>query len=339
MRKIFHQYFRPTREELTELWQQGLLSFDASVLLNVYGYSKKTRDELVEFIEKYSERVRLPYQSGLEFARNRSAVIVKQVHNYTRVTQALEKIWNVDIAPKRDHPYLSKRSTRAFKAIMKELEDGCRAMEKLVGSDPYADRMFDIFEGRVGKAPTTEALCELEAIAQTRYGKLIPPGFADLKEKGSPAASGDFIAWHQLMEIAKEEEKGVILVTDDMKEDWWLLEGSRTVGPLPHLIEEFTRITNQRFYMYNSETFLRAAREFAAADIRDDVIEEVTERRASVSAALRAALVKSVPVERENPRVKKRVPESTVSGSDVKQPPAPIVDNKPSPEKFGPRRD
>jgi PIN like domain len=245
---------------------------------------------------------------------------------------------NVDIVPKRDHPYLSKRSTRAFKAITKELEDSCKAMEKLVGSDPYADRMFDIFEDRVGKAPTTEALGELEATAQTRYGKLIPPGFADVKEKGLPAACGDFIVWHQLMEIAKEEEKGVILVTDDLKEDWWLLEGSRTVGPLPDLIEEFTRVTNQHFYMYNSETFLRAAREFAAADIRDDVIEEVTERRASASAALRSAPVKSVPAERENLRVKKRVPEP-LSGSDVKQSPAPIADNQVSAEKLGPRRD
>jgi PIN like domain len=85
MRKAFHQFFRPAPEKLSELWQHGLLSFDASVLLNVYGYSRKTRDDLVELIEKNAARARLPHQFGWEFARNRSSVIVKQVHNYLKV--------------------------------------------------------------------------------------------------------------------------------------------------------------------------------------------------------------------------------------------------------------
>ena len=80
-----------------KLWQHGLLSFDASVLLNVYGYSRKTRDDLVELIEKNALRVRLPHQFGWEFARNRSSVIVKQIHNYLKVEEALRKIRDEDI--------------------------------------------------------------------------------------------------------------------------------------------------------------------------------------------------------------------------------------------------
>ena len=143
-------------------------------------------------------------------------------------------------------------------------------MEKLVGSDPYAERMFDIFDGRVGTCPTPEQRLQLEADAQKRYDKLIPPGFADVKEKGIPDSYGDCIAWIQLMEIAKNENKGIILVIDDVKEDWWLLERKRTLGPRPELLEEFTRMTEQLFYMYNSESFLQAAKEFASAEIADD---------------------------------------------------------------------
>lgn len=339
MRKAFHQYFRPTGEKLTELWQQGLLSFDASVLLNVYGYSKKTRDDLVEFIEQHAERVRLPHQFGLEFARNRSTVIVKQIQNYARVEQALEKIWNNDIAPKRDHPYLSKSGTRAFKAILKELQDSCRAMERLISSDPYADRMFDIFEGRIGKVLTAQERLELETIAQDRYSKRVPPGFADVKEKGFPDACGDCIAWHQLMEIAKAEKKGIILVTDDLKEDWWLLEGSRRVGPLPDLVEEFTRITGQAFYMYSSENFLREAKELTSANIEDDVLEEVTERAASVRAGLVALAQKIAPLEEQNMEAKKSSGTSLDGKGDLKQPPVPIGDNEVSTDKLGPRAD
>lgn len=280
---------------MTDLWQQGLFSFDASVLLNIYGYSKKTRDELVDFIEKKATRVRLPYQFGLEYARNRSSVIVKQVHNYLKVEDALRKIKESDITPKRDHPFLSKKSYRAYQAIISELEDSRRAMEKLVGNDPYAEKMFGVFEDRVGKRPTNEELLELEAQAKARYDQKIPPGFADLKEKDPPEAYGDCIAWHQLMEIAKAEQKDFILVTDDFKEDWWLIERGRTIGPRPELLEEFARVTQQKLYVYNSENFLLAAKEFTSADIRDDVIEEVSQRLASQRATEHPDVLKPIP--------------------------------------------
>jgi hypothetical protein len=332
MRKAFHQYFRPARDELNQLWQQGLLSFDASVLLNVYGYSEKTREDLVKFIEKHAERVRLPHQFGLEFARNRSSVIIKQVHSYLRVESELKKIMD-EIASTRDHPFLSKKSTRAFHAIRHELEERRKAMEKLVGADPYADRMFEIFEGRVGRCPTLEERSQMEADAQARYANPdpIPPGFADVKEKGFPDACGDCIAWLQLMEIAKEEKKGVILVIDDAKEDWWLVAKSYKLGlPRPELREEFTRVTGQRFYMYNSESFLRAAKEFTPTEIRDDVLEEVSRRIADEIAALQAVLLKPMPAETERSDVQK------ISGpSDLKQPPA-VSDSTPSADKSGP---
>jgi len=250
------------------LWQQGLFSFDASVLLNIYGYSKKTRDELVEFVEQKAERVRLPYQFGLEYSRNRASVIVKQVHNYLKVEEALRKIKDNDIAPKRDHPFLSKKSAKAYQAILSELEESRKLMEKLVGSDPYAEKLFGVFDGRIGKCPTSEELAQMEEEAQKRYDRQIPPGFADLKDKKAPDAYGDCIAWHQLMEIAKGEQKSFILVTDDFKEDWWLIERGRTIGPRPELLEEFTRVTDQRLYLYTSESFLRAAKEFKSTVLK-----------------------------------------------------------------------
>jgi PIN like domain len=117
----FHQYFRPTEADLLEFWTAGLFSFDASVLLNIYGYSSETREKLVDFIEKNAGRIRLPQQFGLEYARNRAAVIVKQVNNYLKVEKALREIRNIDIAPKRDHPYLSKKSLKAYEQIQNEL--------------------------------------------------------------------------------------------------------------------------------------------------------------------------------------------------------------------------
>jgi hypothetical protein len=154
-------------------------------------------------------------------------------------------------------------------------------MEKLVGSDPFLARILTVFEGRVSPEPSSEQLMQMEADAQERYEKRIPPGFADIKSKDMPGACGDYIAWRQLMEISRTEGKDIILAIDDLKEDWWFIERGRTVGPRPELLEEFNRVTERRVYIYNSENFLRAAKRFIAADIRDDVIEEVTQRLAS----------------------------------------------------------
>ena len=142
MRKAFSQYFRPTEDELRRLWDTGLFSFDASVLLNVYGYSHETRDDLVGLIERNSVRICLPHQFGLEYARNRSAVIVKQVTNYLKVEKELEDIKTGSIAPKREHPFLSAQAMEAYASIQKELEESRRTLERMLGSDPYSEKLL-----------------------------------------------------------------------------------------------------------------------------------------------------------------------------------------------------
>lgn len=100
----------------------------------------------------------------------------------------------------------------------------------------------------------------------------------DVKEKGVPDGYGDYVGWAQLQEIARAEKRGVIFVTDDFKSDWWYIEGSRTLGPRPELPKEFAHACNQEILFYNSESFLRDAKKFAAADIGEYTIEEVRRR-------------------------------------------------------------
>src|SRR5208283_463977 len=133
--------------------------------------------------EQNDTRVRLPHQFGLEYARNRVSVIVKQVSKYLKVEDSLRQIKETNIAPKRDHPYLTKKSFKAFEAIQAELAESRKAIEKWIGADPYAERIFKAFENRMGKCPSDEELAQLHEKAAERYKQQIPPGFADLKEK------------------------------------------------------------------------------------------------------------------------------------------------------------
>ena len=78
------------------------------------------------------------------------------------------------------------------------------------------------------------------------------------------------------MTIAQDRKKDFILVTDDVKEDWWHYEGSRLVSPLPALRKEFREVTGQSIWQYSTEGFLRAAKEFSKIDVGDAALKEVT---------------------------------------------------------------
>jgi hypothetical protein len=219
-------------------------------------------------------------------------VIVKQISNYLKVEKELETIKSVSIAPKREHPFLSARGLRAYKLVQSELERSRKSLESLLGSDPYSEKLLTLFDTRVGNPPSEEELANQHKRAEERYKAQVPPGYSDLKTKPVPDAYGDCIGWHQLMEIAKTKQKDIIFVIDDFKEDWWQIERERTVGPRPELLAEFIQVTAQSIYMYTSESFLRAANNFLAVQIREDVIEEVSLRLESQRRTQRSVDIK-----------------------------------------------
>lgn len=301
MRSILHEYFRPSEVELEALWKDGLLTFDASVLLNIYGYSTSTREALTGVLTQYRERLFLTHQFALEYSRNRAGVIVRQITNCDKTLKAFREIENSQLIPKRESPHLSQQSERALKAIVDELETTRLNIERLIGSDPYADLILAAFEGRVGDAPDDESLKQLHAQAAARFAGKIPPGYIDEKKKGIPKAYGDFIGWHQLMAKSKDSATSIILVTDENKEDWWQIEGTRTVAPRPELLAEFRTFTGQKIWIYNSEGFLRSAQQYLKAEIDPGVIREVGQ---SIEVAQRERIVLSQkPVATELPIV------------------------------------
>jgi hypothetical protein len=294
MRASLGHWFRISEEEEQKLWAEGLFSFDASTLLNIYGYSKETRSELVSLIEAQAARVRLPHQFGLEFSRNRPVVIIKQVNNYAKADKALQEFQKTHVAPKREHPHLSSEALTALERVKGELGAGKREMETMISADEFADKVLATFEGRLGPCPDAKELAELHDQARDRYDKKVPPGYADLKDKGAPEGYGDYIGWTQLIEISKKEARGFILVTDDLKDDWWFIEHERTIGPRAELIQEFRQLSGQPFWMYSSENFLRAAKKFFNAGIKDAAIEEVTVRLQAARKATLAEVIRNI---------------------------------------------
>ena len=104
---------------------------------------------------------------------------------------------------------------------------------------------------------------------------------------------GDLLLWFELLQEAKSKDwKGIILITDDAKEDWWWIVESeaRKLSDKTELVEEIRREGGvSQFYMYNSERYLHYAQEFLGAEVKAESIAQVREVRElqSLEASLR----------------------------------------------------
>jgi hypothetical protein len=102
------------------------------------------------------------------------------------------------------------------------------------------------------------------------------PGFA-IAKKDDDDRYGDLIVWKQILDFAVDAApKALVFVTDDGKDDWWLRQGGRTLGPHPGLVEEFASVApNVPFHMYSGEQVLRFARQHLRAQVAARTVEEV----------------------------------------------------------------
>src|SRR5207248_9390177 len=120
--------------------------------------------------------------------------------------------------------------------------------------------------------------------AQERFDKRIPPGYKDVGEKAGERAYGDALLWEEILRHAKEAGRPVIFVTEERKEDWWLVHEGARIGPRPELIAEFAVRTEQLFWMYGTEAFLRRSSEHLKRSVSPEVATEVQEFAARRSA-------------------------------------------------------
>src|SRR5690242_2363645 len=91
MQDLFPGFYQRTKEELSNLWHEGIFVFDTNMLLHVYEYSSTTRERFFETLSKLKERIWIPYQVAFEYQRQRMRVIIKQKESYKSASKHLDK--------------------------------------------------------------------------------------------------------------------------------------------------------------------------------------------------------------------------------------------------------
>ena len=277
MRNLFSEYIALEPSDFEHLWENCLFVFDTNVLLNFYRYSEASSTELRESIHFYGDRVWIPNQVGHEFFEERLTVINEQTRNYAEVNKDLNKVKNL-LTNRKGHPFISEDSLKEFERIVekinKEFSEQEAALSKLMTKDDVAKNVASLFESHVGLPYTPEILASLYKEGAERFKLSIPPGYKD-SSKPEPNRYGDFIIWRQIIDKAKAENKPILFISDDEKEDWILKNSGKTIGPLPELIREFRKCTKQTFYLYSTFNFLKYSYDFRKRVVNQPVLDEV----------------------------------------------------------------
>lgn len=261
---------------------------DTNTLLNFFRYTASTRDEFLSVLESVESSLWIPYQVGLEFQRRRLDVINSTSEAFNKVKESLSSAKNgvmKTLNEYKHHPSLNRSEMATeldelFNTFSEKLDKRQQAHEVWIldAGDPQQTfvRISDLFSERIGNGFTAEELSEIRDDGAKRYEQKIPPGYKDAN-KSNDNQYGDLIIWKEILRLGEAEQKPVIFVTDDSKEDWWRIERGRTQGPRVELIDEYWAVAGQRIHFYEPLQFLKFAKERTHIHVSEGSLEEVEE--------------------------------------------------------------
>ena len=113
---------------------------------------------------------------------------------------------------------------------------------------------------------------EVAKEGKIRYEEEIPPGYEDGKEKIGLQKYGDLFAWKQILECASSKQKDFILVTNDVKPDWFE-EDKKT--PRFELLKEFHEQANKSIWLFSMKNFIYHINALLDNQIHDTVLQDI----------------------------------------------------------------
>lgn len=280
MKALFPGYYTPTEHEFKTLWDSCLFVFDTNVLLDIYRLSKDSAEELLSVLTTLKDDILIPYHVAKEYHLNVYDVIKKQSSKYDDAITTLRKLKN-EISAKRAHPFLEIDELNKFEIFCSNLEGQLlKQKEKiyaLLYSNPQKDQLAELLSGKIRQQPNDEIIKEWETIAKDRYEKKIPPGYKDNKKTDNKY--GDYFVWAEIMQIAEEQDRDVIFITSDNKEDWFFVIDGKVISARPELIIEFQSKTKHKIHIYQLDVFLKHIKDHKGLTITDTMVNEVEEQQ------------------------------------------------------------
>ena len=302
MREVFGEWYPADDDEHRDFVTTARIALDANVLLDLYRISKDSREKILSQLERDEIRPRLflPYQAGLEYHRNRLKVADEHADQYRKAASlitgvkknganstllrdlgdAVNKVQDREVVERLldvVNKAFREAAASVDRAIDEERTQNILYSRRIHAEDPIRDRIEKLFAdaGQIGGRRTSTERRAWEDQARARLAAAIPPG-TGADESKRDGGIGDPLIWMEMMDLARAVEQDVLFVSNDMKADWRQIGADKTdLGPLPDLRREFADETDQRYHHVSSDAFLEDLNKYLAADVDDEVIDEV----------------------------------------------------------------
>jgi predicted nucleic acid-binding protein len=297
-------YRTPVRADYERIFESGMVALDTNVLLNLYRSNERTRRDTFAVLSKLRDRLWIPHQVLAEFWRNRDLPSVRG-HHRTKAKEtraALDKIsrsmtdtlgrWLKDVHLSNDedvrqHIDAAKESLIGTLESLKIFVQEQAEKDALEGTaathtDPVLTELEQLLRGRIGD-PLSDAEFE-NAVqeAQRRADKGIPPGYKDFQSKPPEQAAGDYVLWAQLLNEAEHRHSDVLLVTGDVKEDWWTPGDSQIPArPRTELRVELRQRAGGELFMLTPSQLLTEADEIFSLKVDERSVSDLATTESS----------------------------------------------------------
>lgn len=236
-----------------------LFIFDTNILLNLYRYKEKTREDFFSILDKVNNKTFIPHHVALEYQKNRLNVIAEQNRDLKKLLKYIEdgkftfekffQLSNGDINQTyqkiiKKHPEISNSIIQMEKEISPSCENLrdqlITKIKKIIdanikiNSDDNIRNKLDSCKLTVGEPFDQDKLDEIFYQGLERFEDKIAPGYGDEKSKNNVVFSyagnryeqkyGDLIIWEQIKVYLKNQNKyeHIIFVTDDQEKNDWV---------------------------------------------------------------------------------------------------------------------
>ena len=260
---------------------------DTNVFLGLYSCSPDFPLFALECLEAVREYIKIPYTVKIEYFNHNKELYGKRKNIINNISKTFDKS-------------IDSQQNSMINTINGVLRNHFPDAEELIDniSDKYVE-LKEIIDSYIDEHQVLEILCEnwkedivedfikrlindghlLEDFSRdeiyrlcdegkNRYEKKTPPGFKDAKNKDGIRKYSDLILWKEVIRLARDSNKNIIFVTDDIKSDWWSYEDNKYIF-LDKLINEFERKSTILDHKNENKDIRKRIIPFISADFYD----------------------------------------------------------------------
>lgn len=279
MKNLFPEYYRVNKKDLQERFKDLVFVFDANVLLDIFRLDQSITKEIFDVIKRYSSQIVIPYHAAEEYNKKIHIVLLQQLEKIVAAQKAFDGFVQL-LEAKRNQPYISSSSNEKLKdlkdSIQQDFDIQSKYLQEQLLHGELQNKMSLLLEGKVLAPFTVDEIETIKKEGENRYNNKIPPGWKD-NTKGENSY-GDLINWKEILRFAKDNQKSVVFVTSDQKEDWVYKYNGMTVCPHYELLREFHQSvgnTKLIFHIYTLDRFLKFVHDQDETLISEGTVKQV----------------------------------------------------------------